>query len=294
MSPLDHVSAETSSPPPDLIEPTVARLREGEPFTSLLIDEVPSRLSAAETVVREVADPETRVVQITNPLRSALSLERVFMQAVGPEVDLRIPRTDEQLARLLARPLGKETKVLLVIHQPETLDIETREILSRMAAYFPTLTPRVQILFCGATAFQPPVPLPEPDWTLALATGETKRTQHRLGARTAVVLFVLTLGFSGTVLWQDHPGWSEALGRMGPHRTAEPPAVPAPVAPAAAAEPSAVPVAPPAHVDDFASLRREFDGFLAARAPALITLSQAQKDALIQEFLDRRRARPEP
>lgn len=283
MSPLDQITLDPPTAGSELREAALASLRSGRPFTSLLIDGAASRFTALESVLCVVAGPETRIVQISNPLRSALTLDRLLIQAVGPELDPAIERTDEQLATLLARPLGDEQTILIVIHQPETLGAETREVLGRMAAYFPALTPRVQVLFCGSTAFRPPAPAREPARALVPAlTIEAEPSPPRGRPLLPLLLFLAMLTACGAVLWNDYPEWFAPLRHVWSQVMVQPPP----------AEPNASPDRRPPPADDVAALRHEFDGFLNERAPALASLSQVQKDALIREFLARRRTQP--
>ena len=75
------------------------------------------------------------------------------------------------------------------------------------------------------------------------------------------------------------------LTRPDPVQTPAPEAAAQPLLSASAAKLN--PPAPPA--DDLAALRREFDVFLAQRAPTVSALSDNEKDALFQEFLERHR-----
>lgn len=267
-------------------------LRAGKPFATLLIDGAATRAAALESLLNQVTDEGTRVVWVGNPLRSPLTLERLFLQTGCAEADLRVERNPAELAGMLARTGGDAKRLLLIVQQPDTLDVDARETLGRMAPYLADRDPAVQVLFCGSCAFRVPevgqraavpasvpapwVPEPEPE--------PEPEPRRLLGGAVPLLSLLLLAGVGASI---SHI----ILTGSDPVRT---PAVevasPAPVQSASAAKLSA----PAGPTDDVAALRREFDAFLAQRAPTVAALTDSQKDALFQEFLERHRQRDDP
>lgn len=286
MTSLDKLSGEVLDAS-TAVDAAVHDLRSGAPFATVLVDGSGRSAQAVETVLNRVAEDGTRVVRVANPLRSPLTLERLFLQVVGPEADLRIERSPAELTRLLARPVGKEARLLVVVQQPETLDVDAMQTLGRMAPHFPAVTPSVQFLFCCPPAFQPPEPQPTPNLPALVPVGrvpmvpEEEPEPRRREILPFVLLFLLLAG-AGIVIWQ---AYLEGFSRTRPAiRKTE-------AAPLTQSATPANPVAPRPPTDEVAALRREFEVFLSQRAPFVAGLSPAQKDALFREFLNRQRQR---
>ena len=256
------------------------QLRSGAPFVLLLVDQVERRAASLETVLDEMADAETKIVWIGNPLRSPLTIERVFLQAVGAEADLRVERSPADLALILTRSAGAAKRLLLILQQPETLDPEARDALAGMAGFLPLGEPRVQILFAGTSSF---APLQRRQAMVSVASRTLIEPEEiepsaprRLESVPLLMLLLLTgLGalMTPALLQSSRPSDRATPEPMTAH-AAPPPSIAAPPQPAAL---------------DVAALRREFDAFLAQRAPTIPALSDSQKDALFQEFLERHR-----
>jgi len=294
MTSLDRLPVGAPAEPPGHAE-ALASLRAGNAFTCALSDDPAERAALLQTVIDTAADMDTRFVHVGNPLRAPLTIERILLQAVGPEVNVRLERYGEALARTLARPVGDETRLVVVVEQAETLDPDALKLLREMAPSFGRVQPRVQMLFSGPQAFaamlepapervpNPPAPKAMPAPAVRPAwVAETPVAPRRSRAPFVLAIIVAALAGAGVLAWQREP---EVLRRLGLP-------IPAPVrmAPQAEAAPPPASIAAPEAPDDTAALRREFDRFLSER-PDAARLSDARKDELFQEFLDRRRAR---
>jgi hypothetical protein len=295
MTTLDRVPTQ-HAPPPEATAEAVASLRAGAPFTYVLADDAEERAALLQSVIDTAADMETRFVHVGNPLRAPLTIERLFMQTVGPEADIRLEREGAALTRTLATPVGDESRLVVLVQQAETLDKEALQTLHAMAPSFGTVAPRVQFVFCAPTALRAlvseatgPVEPPAPKRDAAPAAppapiapepvpAPPRRRRKWPGFAAALLLLAAAAAFA----WSTQPHLLARLGRVAPHPTAAP-------APPLAADP-APPTANP--VEEAGMLRREFDVFIAAR-PDAAGLTDAQKDQLFTEFLDRRRARPQ-
>ena len=136
MTALDQFPAEMVGPTVELTA-ALDDLRSGKPFATLLIDGSSTRAAALESLLDQVTAEGTRIVWVGNPLRSPLTLERLFLQTGlrrgGPAV--RTPPGGTH-PHMLARTGGDAKRALLIVQQPDTLDVAARETLGRMAAYF--------------------------------------------------------------------------------------------------------------------------------------------------------------
>ena len=254
-----------------------ARIMSGAHSTCLLLDDKQQRATALEAVLDKVADPNTRVAWVGNPLRSPLTIERFLIQIVGPEVDLRIERSPAQLVKLMTQPVGDESRLLVVVQQPETMSAEARDVLAAIPDHLASSTLQMQFLFVSATNFKlmtftEPTPAAKP--IPAVASRPRNERQYLLLPLTLLLGIALGVGLM--------------LAKSGyPALHLEPPA---PLSPAPAAATVAAPMAAPEpQTPDPAALRREFDTFLAKRAPTTPQLTESQKDALFREFLAQRR-----
>ena len=280
MTTLDQLPAEMAGLSAEL---TVALedLRSGKPFATLLIDGASTRAAALESLLDQMTAEGTRVVWVGNPLRSPLTLERLFLQTGCAEADLRIEQSPADLTRMLARTGGDAKRLLLIVQQPDKLDVHARETLGRMAPYFADGEPVLQILFCGSSSFRAPEVQQKPAALPAiisapLPSDEEPRPSHRGAA--PLLLLLLLAGLGAAISQMFLTPWDTEQAPL-------PQAVSAPSAlSASAAKPN-----PPLPADDIAALRREFEAFLAQRAPTVSALNDGQKDALFQEFLERHR-----
>lgn len=256
----------------------IARIISGAHFTCLLLDDKQQRATALEAVLDNVTDSNMRVVWVGNPLRSPLTIERFLIQIVGPEVDLRIDRSPAQLVKLMTQPLGDESRLLVVVQQPETMGAEARDILAAIPAQLAGSTLQMQFLFVSSTNFtlmtftDPVTPATAAPLQAAVAAKPFLTRLYILLPLT--LLLGVALGVSGIV----------AVSNVRTQLATQ--VSPAAASPVTAAPPE--PVAPPA--PDLTALRREFDAFLARRAPTTPPMTDSQKDSLFREFLAQRRS----
>lgn len=242
----------------------LAKLMSGEVFSHLAVDDADQRAARLQAVLATVIDENTRVVWVGNPLRSALTMERFLLQIVGPEIDLRVDRGPADLARVIAQRQGAETRLVVVVQQPETINPETLDQLGALAGHLGGEPVQVQFLFVGSRAVRLPQIaradigqlLPQIPLAADLPVSEPRRWEV---VPTLLLLLVVSVGVLVTI----------------PHGSVEhaPVVVTAPVQAAT----------PP--VNDIAVLRTQFETFLSERAASLPPLSMAQKDALFDEFL---------
>ncbi len=264
----------------------IARLHAGDRLVALKVNEVGRRAATLEAVLEQLTDKQTKLAWIGNPLRSPLTIERLFLQAVGAEADLRVERSPADLAAMLVRAGAPACRFLLLLQQPETLDPEARETIAALAECLPDAEPQVQFLFCGTEAFALPQPAAIVAAAAIAAAPDPEPTPpRRARERLPLLLLLLLIGLAALA--------SPALLQHAGHPIPPPEPLaaqtsPQAFAPAPALPASTVPATPPATVD-VASLRREFDAFLSERKPSVTTLSEEEKNVLFQEFLDHRR-----
>ncbi len=244
------------------VKGTVEQVMSGELFSGLLLNDADQRAMALEALLGKVVDDDTRVVWVGNPLRSPLTIERFLIQIVGPEVDLREERGPAELARLIAKPVGRETRLIIVVQQPETIDATTRELLVGIGGGLGGEAVHVQFLFVGSPAFA--VPQLDPPSIIALGSGfqlaHNSSPQPATRPRGAWPLLLLLVMVTIGAVISIAPASKDGI----------PPA-------AIAAETPAPPPPSP--------LRREFDAFLAERTETLPPMTESQKDALFTQFL---------
>ncbi|MDT7950330.1 MAG: hypothetical protein RQ966_02395 [Acetobacteraceae bacterium] len=261
------------------------KLRSGAPFVALADEDTGRRAASLEAVLQDIVDEATRVVWVGNPLRSRLTLERLLLQIVGPEIDLRVERGPAELAEIVTQRVRTESRLLAIVQQPETIGPETLELLAAMAEFLGEKPVQLQFLFVGSPALRlPAAPVTAPATALTTAPPRPVLAQTRqppepaepgLRRRDAVPLLLLLLFVSLGAVFSLSPR----------------PVVP--LTPADAVSPSVAtfgpPVAATAPLTQIERLRIQFDAFLAQRAPTLPPLSDAQKDALFTEFLTHHR-----
>lgn len=264
------------------VKATVEQVMSGEIFSGLLLDDVDQRALALEALLGKVVDDDTRVIWVGNPLRSPLTIQRFIIQIAGPEVDLREERGPVELARLIAKRVGQESRLLIVVQQPETIDAQTRDLLVGIGGSLGGEAVHVQFLFAGSSAFAIPQ-LPKPDVMSfsprghAFSPAEIKPPPASQRRRDLLPLLVLLLAITIGVVFSMAP--TSQVG-MPPTATVSAPRadiVPAP--PPAAAVPS----------PEISLLRHEFDTFLVQRTPALPPMTDSEKDVLFTQFLTHHR-----
>ena len=232
---------------------TAERVLAGELFTGLLLDDAEQRAFALETLLGTVVEDDTRVVWVGNPLRSALTIERFLIQIAGPEIDLREERTPKEIAGIIAKQVGSETRLLVVVQQPETISAETIQLLVQTGWYLGGEAIQVQFLFAGSSAFV--VPRIAASSSGLDAARPADRRQSPPVRQGALPLLMLLLAVAVGVMVSAPPPSHDGM----PHRA-----------------PSSL---------DVALLRREFDVFLAQRTPPLPHMSGRDKETLFTRMI---------
>ena len=255
---------------PDVTGP-VEQVMSGELFTGLLLDDTEQRALALETLLGKVVDDDTRLVWVGNPLRSALTIERFLIQIAGPAIDHREERNPKEIAEIIAKPVGSETRLLIVVQQPETIDAETIQLLVQMGWYLGGEAVQVQFLFAGSSAFvvprvagaasgdvSPPVEAAEPP--------DIDQVRPPPRRRNALPLLMLLLTAASGVMVSATPTSKDDMPRSASQSV------------------------------DISLLRREFDVFLAQRSPPLPPMTGRDKDTLFTKMISNdalRGAQPE-
>ncbi len=219
----------------------------GELFTGLLLDDAEQRAFALETLLGTVVEDDTRVVWVGNPLRSALTIERFLIQIAGPEIDLREERTPKEIAGIIAKQVGSETRLLIVVQQPETISAETIQLLVQTGWYLGGEAIQVQFLFAGSSAFVVPRIAASSSGLDAARPADRKERQGGI----PLLMLLLAVAVGVMVSAPPHDGM--------PHSA-----------------PSSV---------DVALLRREFEVFLAQRTPPLPHMSGRDKETLFTRMI---------
>ncbi len=309
-----QLSAEADVTPPRFTQ-AVKGLRSGQALTWLCADDPVVRSALVESVIDAVADLDTRFVRAANPLRAPLTIERLLIQAIGPEADLRHSRDPAAMTRLLATQLGDETRVIVVVEQAETLDGESLEMLRAMEPHLENAEPRVQILL--SAPHLPDVRPPETDAELVPLVCTPLLPPESAAPRRLLpfLLFglLIVLGSVGIAIYLADSSVITRAKLYLPQRfrtvAAEPPSpvralIALPQAQAAVPQPAAATpimtqapvIFPPApasaapQVEDAAAMRHEFDEFLARSGDSAPKLTDAQRSDLFDQFLAWRRS----
>ncbi len=301
--------------PPEHAE-AVASLRSGQDFTHVLVEDPRLRSAATEAILAAIADEDTRVVRAGNPLRSPLTIERLLIQAVGPDAGLTAglgaDRDPAELTRLLAEAHPDGSRLILVVEDAETLDAEAVRVLRLMSRSFRQGRPVVQVLFAGHPSFRkawdgdaqaaaPVAAAPVRNGAPSAMPASAPATRWRPTWLIAALIPAMLLAGAGAY-WLAYPGAFRArpsspppavqratLPAPAPSAAPASPATPAPPATPASPATPALPAtpAPPAAADpDLAArLRAEFDQFLAASGQTAARLTDAQRETLLKEFM---------
>lgn len=301
-------------PLPPEVEEIVRRLREGQTFVSLRVDDPDGRAQILALTLAQIAGDGVKLVWTGNPLRSPFTIDRLMLQAAGPEADLRVDHGPAELAALLAETAGDQRRCIIIVQQPETIDKVTRETLSRMAPHLAAAPRPVQLFFCGSTAFnpldtlsRPPVPL------LALraptrADGLVPSAAPGRNAGSLALPLAALLCLACFLLYALHvarePGpetlppkiltllpSADAAPTQPPPAPTQPTPSPTEPTPAPAQAPETA-VAPAPAAIDLQALRREFDQFLESQPDQTAGLSASQRDELFREYLRRAQLTP--
>lgn len=296
----------------------VASLQAGHPFSLLLAEDDARRAASLESLMDTVADPGTRFVRATNPLRARLTLERLLIQVIqgGPE---SVGNDPALIVRRIADQRGGEIRVILVIERSETLHPEVIHFFGRAAPLFPDGMPHLQILFVGRPEFRRMLDDPEALMDEQTAQLEAYRPQAAEETFVAPVpeapsdsLQQIPLAFQEASLrTQFLKVWNQGVGTRigivggtligaaaiafaviiattggdGPVQIDTGSALlemPEPTE--ADAEPPVLRPGPPQD-DATAQLRREFEAYLTASGRELANATAGQRRAIYQEFM---------
>ena len=128
---------------------------DGRPFAALLHDDDQQRDAALSRLLSELARPDVRVVRMGNSVRSRLMLEHILIQVSGTEGRISQEEAARRIARTIAERQGRETRVVLLITQAETLHSKTLRLLQAMQPSFAESgAPTLQVVFVGRQAFR--------------------------------------------------------------------------------------------------------------------------------------------
>ncbi len=128
---------------------------DGRPFIALLQDDDQQRDAALSRLLSELARPDARVVRMGNSMRSRLMLEHILIQVAGPDGRVSQEEDARRIARTIAERQGRETRVVLLITQAETLHSKTLRLLQAMRPFFAEDgAPTLQVVFVGRQAFR--------------------------------------------------------------------------------------------------------------------------------------------
>ncbi len=128
---------------------------DARPFTALLQDDDQHRDAALSRLLSELARPDVRVVRMGNSMRSRLMLEHLLIRVSGTDAGISQEETARRIARTIAERQGRETRVVLLITQAETLHSKTLRLLQAMQPYFTENgAPTLQVVFVGRQAFR--------------------------------------------------------------------------------------------------------------------------------------------
>lgn len=284
--------------------------RDDFPFMALLLDDERRHAAAVAALLSRISGPDARVVRVDTRLRSLLAFERTA------DPDGRTPRESDvrSVARALTERQGGETQIILLMERAETLTPATLRSLQAMAPYFAQPgRPTLQVVFVGRPAFRALLAGAElTPLRVALGfegslrghepapAGMVPRSQPA-GRRRALAIYpVAAVAVAAAVAGAAYLGMSGPPDRKIPAATTParpfaplpivppsslaPPTVPAPVPPAAAPAPPAVASIAPEE-DQPARLRQAFNAFAASSGRNVAALPEAQRNALVAEFL---------
>ena len=128
---------------------------DGRPFTALLQDDDQLRDAGLSRLLSKFTQPHVRVVRMGNSMRSRLMLEHILIQVAGPDGRMSQEDGARRIARTIAERQGRETRVVLLITQAETLHSKTLRLLQAMRPHFAENgEPTLQVVFVGRQAFR--------------------------------------------------------------------------------------------------------------------------------------------
>ena len=149
---LQFVQDADPFPPAYVQRPSTSR--DDAPFISILVEDERERAVTASALLATLSGTTVRVVQVGNPLRSLLTLERILIQVGAVKHDA----TREVDARLIVQAMtdrqGSEARIVLLIDRAETLHPMVLHSLQAMEPHFVQAgRPTLQVLFVGHPAF---------------------------------------------------------------------------------------------------------------------------------------------
>lgn len=130
------------------------RLRQREPFATILAYDVAVRSAALEGALRTLSDTGVHIIRLANPLRAPLTLERILIQLAGFQDEMSHGEdTDSVLRAVLSQLQAGRDRMVISIEQAETLHPMALLLLDQIARPAESGGPSPQILFTGTPAF---------------------------------------------------------------------------------------------------------------------------------------------
>jgi len=130
------------------------RLRQREPFATILAYDAIVRSAALEGALRSLSDTGVHIIRLANPLRAPLTLERILIQLAGFQDEMSHgENTDSVLRAVLSQLQGGRDRMVISIEQAETLHPMALLLLDQIARPAEPGGPSPQILFTGTPAF---------------------------------------------------------------------------------------------------------------------------------------------
>ena len=130
------------------------RLRQREPFATILAYDAIVRSAALEGALRSLSDTGVHIIRLANPLRAPLTLERILIQLAGFQDEMSHGEdTDSVLRAVLSQLQAGRDRMVISIEQAETLHPMALLLLDQIARPAEPGGPSPQILFTGTPAF---------------------------------------------------------------------------------------------------------------------------------------------
>ena len=130
------------------------RLRQREPFATILAYDAIVRSAALEGALRSLSNTGVHIIRLANPLRAPLTLERILIQLAGFQDEMSHGEdTDSVLRAVLSQLQAGRDRMVISIEQAETLHPMALLLLDQIARPAESGGPSPQILFTGTPAF---------------------------------------------------------------------------------------------------------------------------------------------
>ena len=98
------------------------RLRQREPFATILAYDAIVRSAALEGALRSLSNTGVHIIRLANPLRAPLTLERILIQLAGFQDEMSHGEdTDSVLRAVLSQLQAGRDRMVISIEQAETL-----------------------------------------------------------------------------------------------------------------------------------------------------------------------------